>query len=61
MQWRQHEHGHMQQDAELMSIEQEAAQHCCSADCPAEEEQEDEAAFAHKVATELLCMITGVT
>ena len=28
----------------------EAAQHCCFADCPAEEEPEDEEAAAHKVA-----------
>ena len=44
-------------------------QHCCSADCPAEGEQEDEDAVAHKVATVhdhilshmcLLCMVTCV-
>ena len=40
----------MQQDAQLVSTEQQAAQHCCSADCPAEEVQEDEEAVAHKVA-----------
>lgn len=48
MQWRQHDYGRIQQDAQPTTTE--AAQHCCSADCPAEEEQEDEEAAAHKVA-----------
>lgn len=50
MQWRQHEHGRMQQDAQLMSTEQEAAQPCLPADEEQRnEEQQDEEAAAHKV------------
>lgn len=50
MQWRQHEHGRMQQDAQLMSTEQERAQPCCSADEAQQDEgQQAEEAAAHKV------------
>ena len=48
MQWRQHEHLRLHQDTQLMSTEPEAAQHCCGADCHAEQE-EDEEALAQKV------------
>ena len=58
MQWRQHEHGRLHQEAQLLSTEQATGQHCCSAECPADEHQEEEEAAAHKVLEVLSCIMT---
>lgn len=59
MQWRQHEHGRLNQEAQLLSTEQATAQPCCSADCPADKQPEEEGTAAHKVLNVLLCMVTA--